>query len=360
MPTQYFPYLASALEQAGRGKGSCAPNPAVGAVLVTPLGEVTSGFHQGPGNPHAEVNAIRAAKGPTQGGVLYVTLEPCCHFGRTPPCTEFIIKSKISQVVYGYQDPNPVVRGKGAAALIEHGVEVIFCPQPEMTEFYRSYHHWLMTGRPWVSAKIALSRDGKVAGPQGERIKLSGEALDQKTHEERKNSDAILTGIQTVIRDNPRMDVRLTTGSETKPIYVVDNRLEFPLQAQMLKTTRGVTLFHVASASRLNRKALVDLGVQLVEAPNENGRVNLEWVFNFIAKAGVHDLWVESGPRLFKALWSRSLINRALFYECSVIVGEKGLAADLGPIPWEMWETQWQKYGSDRLCEVILTPGSFE
>src|SRR5688572_12392757 len=154
--------LRAALDEARRGRGLCAPNPAVGAVLVQKDFIVSKGYHHGAGLPHAEVEALADVREDLSQATLYVTLEPCCHQGRTPPCTRFLIERGIKKVVYGHQDPNPVVAGKGEAELRAAGVEVTHLPLPEVERFYRSYDHWTRTGRPFVTAKLALSLDGKI------------------------------------------------------------------------------------------------------------------------------------------------------------------------------------------------------
>src|SRR3990167_2136538 len=171
---QHIHRLKQALSLAESQRGFCAPNPSVGALVVKEGELIAEGVHRGPMKPHAEVEAIHHAGNQAEGASLYVTLEPCCHWGRTPPCTDLIVKSRIKAVYYAFQDPNPKVAGQGAKQLQAAGIECHSVELPEVTDFYRSYHYWIREGRPWVTAKLAISLDGKIAGPHGEPVSLTG------------------------------------------------------------------------------------------------------------------------------------------------------------------------------------------
>ena len=220
-------YLLSALEQAKLGRGLCAPNPSVGAIAVQHDKIIAKAWHPGAGLPHAEQILLTRMPPSCQDVTLYVTLEPCNHWGRTPPCVDAIIAHKIKRVVYAYADPNPVVSVNNSPKILaEHGIEVLHFPLPEIDRFYQSYHHWLLTHKPWVTVKIAQSLDGHIAGSQGVRVSISNSACSGFTHKQRKDSDVILTTSRTILQDNPLLTARLP-GQEpvSKPIarYTLDN-----------------------------------------------------------------------------------------------------------------------------------------
>ncbi|WP_304985754.1 bifunctional diaminohydroxyphosphoribosylaminopyrimidine deaminase/5-amino-6-(5-phosphoribosylamino)uracil reductase RibD [Coxiella-like endosymbiont] len=179
-------YLKQALEFAEIRRGFCAPNPAVGAILVKDNKIISTGFHKRNGLPHAEVEAINSAGENVKGADLYVTLEPCCHYGKTPPCTDLIIKTGIKSVYYSLADPNPNVFNKGAQALKQAGIDCFLLEIPEIKSFYKSYSYWTANKRSWITIKLALSLDGKIAGIKGKPVALTGEELKLYTHEFRK------------------------------------------------------------------------------------------------------------------------------------------------------------------------------
>src|SRR3990167_7826390 len=202
-------YLNEALVLAKKRRGFCAPNPSVGAVIVKNRKMIGSANHWAAGYFHAERQALMEIGKKAKGASLYVTLEPCCHWGKTPPCTDIIIHSGIKKVFYAARDPNPIISGKGIQILKSAG---ILCEQiklPAIDLFYQSYYYWTQHHLPWVTAKLAMSLDGKIAGPQGEPVSLTGAQLNTFTHQSRRESDAILTTVNTIIHDDPQMNVRL-------------------------------------------------------------------------------------------------------------------------------------------------------
>ena len=209
---------AASLIAAQSYKGFTDPNPAVGAVVVK-NGEVVSvGAHQQAGLPHAEVMALRDISDASDA-VLYVTLEPCCHHGKTPPCTDLIIAKNIKQVYFAYLDPNPEVAGNGCAQLLRAGVACEQLPIPEVDLFYREYAHWVKKQRPWVTAKIAVTADGFIAAAGGAPLAITGDQAQQYTHLRRKHSSALMTSAQTIINDDPAFNVRLGGEYIKKPCW---------------------------------------------------------------------------------------------------------------------------------------------
>jgi len=334
-------WVMRTLQLAEQGRGSCAPNPAVGAVLVKDDKILGEGYHHGAGLPHAEVEAITGHEEVAKGATLYVSLEPCCHVGRTPACTELLKRVGIARVVYAFNDPNPKVSGEGARQLREAGIDCVHYPLPQADLFYRSYAHWWNTGRPYVTAKLALSLDGKIAGEQGAPLKLTGEEARMLTHWERLRSDAILTSLKTVRADDPQLNVRVGDETVAKPVYVVGQG-EFPANARLLTTAKKLTWIQFPATSPAPRG--VDVWTE-----------SLQESIHRMGREGVHDLWIEAGGQVFKSLWESGWINRALLYLAPQVVGGKGLSAfpeGIQAFPGSSKVT-WQVAGADAVCEVV-------
>ncbi len=342
-------YLRQALDEADARLGLTCPNPAVGAVLVRGEEVVGVGSHWGAGSAHAEVGAVERAGERARGATLYVTLEPCCHHGRTPPCTDLIKQSGIERVVYGLRDPNPLVAGKGAEALNQAGIPCALLALPDVEAFYESYRHWTTTGLPWVTAKLAVSQDGRIAGPNGAPIQLTGEEAFQLTHDARRRTAAILTTVKTVQADDPSLNARGEGGVLAKPVFVLDRRAEFPLTAKLWKTSERLVLFHGADAPLDSVAALKDQGAEAVELPSGELGLSLESALRFIGEAGYHSLWVEAGGKLFQRLLQEKRVNRARVYVAPVTVGE-GVPAF---VPESFLSTaasvRWSKAGADKV-----------
>jgi len=338
-------YLKEALALAEIRRGFCAPNPSVGAVVVKDNAMISRGFHRAAGQPHAEVEALKELGDQAAGTTVYVTLEPCCIWGRTPPCTQLLIERKVGRVVYGFKDPNPKVSGRGASELAKAGIECVHVGTPESEAFYESYAHWVKTGRPFVTAKLAMSLDGKIAGPGGKSVKISGSALDEFTHERRKKSDAILTTGATILTDNPRLNARVGDKIFAKPVYVLDRSSRVPSTASVFQTAKNLTIFCNPGIRRAN------LGVRTVEIPDTVPFLNE--ALSQIGKDGIHDLWVEAGGTCFRALLNDGLLNRAFIYFSPKWLGEKALSAfpESFSLSKEV-DCRWSSFGDEALCEI--------
>src|SRR3990167_1363592 len=215
-------FLLIALREAAFGRGLCAPNPCVGAVAVQNNHIIAQAWHHGPGSLHAEPLALSKFKANTPNVTLYVTLEPCNHWGRTPPCVDAIIQHGIEKVVYAYHDLNPLVCKSSTEAILRaNGIDVLYFPLPEINEFYQSYTYWHRTKMPWVRAKLAQSLDGKIAGVDGKRVQISNAICNDFTHEQRRVSDLILTTAQTINQDDPLLNVRLHEQIQAKTVAIV-------------------------------------------------------------------------------------------------------------------------------------------
>jgi diaminohydroxyphosphoribosylaminopyrimidine deaminase/5-amino-6-(5-phosphoribosylamino)uracil reductase len=349
-------FLLQALHLAHRRKGFCAPNPSVGAVVVKNGEILGEGYHEAPGMPHAEVNAIKASGEAAAGAVVYVSLEPCCHVGRTPPCTDLLIASRVERVVYGYRDPNPKVAGGGEAALQKAGIPCELLALPEVSEFYKSYGFWTREHRPWVTLKIAASLDGKIAGEQGAPYRLTGDALKQWTHQHRQSHDALLTTVKTIIQDDPQLNVRLPSLTLAKPVYVLDRQAQLPLNAKVLGTASSVTVFHGTDVSAERLSALESVGVLTVLFPENKWGLDLSFVLDYLGAAGVQALWVEAGGRCFESFIAQGLAQEAYWCIAPVWLGETAYSAMRDSTPDTLFQgskqISWHSVGEDAVLHI--------
>ena len=345
-------YLKQALKLAETRRGFCAPNPAVGAILVKNNKIISTGFHKRSGLPHAEVEAINAASENAKGASLYITLEPCCHYGKTPPCTELIIKTGIKEVYYGLADPNPNVFNKGAKALNESGINCFLIELPEIKSFYESYSCWMINKKPWITAKLAISLDSKIAGIKGESIALTGEKLNLYTHQFRKKSDALLTTINTILYDNPQLNVRLANETIKKSVYILDSNLQLPLNARVHQTAEKLVIFHKKSADKRRKQALAKRNIHCIEITRTKKGLDLDQVLSIIGENGIHDLWVEAGGRCFQSFLHKKLIQRALIYIAPKILGYRAISAFHMPYNFQGYILKWHQIGEDVICDI--------
>ena len=302
--TSYF--FAQALVEAERGRGCCAPNPAVGAVVVREDQIIARGWHAGPGQPHAEVHALSQVAD-ARDCDLYVTLEPCCHHGRTPPCTDLIISRQVSRVFYAYPDPNPRVLGQGHALLEQAGIDCVCVPQPAIQHFYRAYAYWTHTQLPYVTVKLALTGQGALACDP-----LTGPEAMQWTHEWRAYCDALLTTSETVLADDPRLNPRLVDPALKKPIFILDSDLRVPKAARIFDSCHPITIFHDETVETDVSWRTMDVVLQPVESLPSG--LDLEACLAHIGQQGYHHLWVEAGWRCTSALLKARGVNEWLCY----------------------------------------------
>ena len=341
-------YMREALRLASIRRGFCAPNPSVGAVIVKEGKIIARGLHWASGCAHAEVDALHKLQaGEAQGATLYVTLEPCCHFGKTPPCTQAIINSGITRLVYGFRDPNPIVSGKGEQILLEAGIMCEYLELSKINTYYQSYNYWQKTQRPWVTAKLAVSLDGKIAQENGRPAVITGPELEKYTHTCRKHSDAILTTAKTICCDDPALNVRLEEETLAKPVYILDRLLAIPLGARIFNTASKITLFHQAG---LDTTEFNKLGAHCVPM------VNLSEILLHIGTEGVQDLWVEAGGQCFQSLCEQGFAQRALLYLGASWLGKKAQSAfaENFDVFTRAQAIHWQMFGRDALCELDL------
>ena len=289
-------------------------------------GEIISeGCHYQAGAAHAEVAALSPLNGEAQGASLYVTLEPCCHYGKTPPCVDLVIKHKLEAVYFALKDPNTKVCGQGQAKLKQAGIVCEHIPIKAIDDFYKSYLYWTEYQRPWVTMKVAMSQDGKIAGLNGQTVQLTGVECQQYTHQHRLKSDAILTTVNTVRTDNPQLNVRLDGATYAKSLYVLDSELNMPRDAVIFKSVASVTLFHSNQANLENIKYFESQGVACVLVDKDQAGLDLLDVLARVGQDGVHDLWVEAGARCFNSFYHQRLLQRFLLYVSKKRLGSEGL-----------------------------------
>ncbi|ASQ46146.1 Riboflavin biosynthesis protein RibD [Legionella clemsonensis] len=319
--------MLAALEQAWLGRGTCAPNPSVGAVAVHRGEIIARAWHPGAGNPHAEQLVLQQVPENLRDVTLYVTLEPCNHWGRTPPCVEAIIQRNIAQVVYGFSDPNPLVAANDTPKLLQNaGLEVLHYPLKEIDSFYQSYRYWTLTKKPWVTAKIAQTLDGKIAGVNGIPCQLSNVDCNEFTHQKRLYTDIILTTAKTIIKDNPRLNVRLKDKTYSKPLAIIDRSLSLTGKEEIFSTATHCHIFYQEGYSV--KMPLPKCSYHAV--PVKNKQLNLKAVIYHLGRLGFHDVWVEAGGILFSALHRENLVQRTYLYLVPTVLGENTTPAFCG------------------------------
>jgi len=315
------------LELAAKGRGFTSPNPMVGAVIVKKGRIIGEGYHRRAGDKHGEIVALESCQENPRGGTLYLNLEPCCHRGKTPPCVEAIIKAGIKRVVAAMADLNPLVNGRGFEFLRQHGIEVeIGLCKLEAEELNEKFVFFIINRRPFVMIKAALSLDGKIATATGESQWLSSTEARMYAHQLRQEYDAIMVGINTVLRDDPRLTVRLPSADKKKILRVVlDSKLRIPLQCRLLQDKGGgdVLVFTTPAAPAEKNEQLKSLGAEVIVAKEKGGRVDLQYALNQLAEKGIISLLIEGGAEVFASALREKVINKVLFIYAPKIIGGK-------------------------------------
>ncbi len=328
-------FMALAFALGRRGLGRTWPNPAVGAVIVRDEGAgpviVARGWTQPGGRPHAEVEALRRAGEAARGATMYVTLEPCSHHGKSPPCADAVIAAGIARVVSAMADPNPEVAGAGHWRMAEAGITVeVGVGTEEARRAHAGHIRRVADGRPHVTLKLAVSADGKV-GLAGRRpATITGERTRERVHLIRAMNDAVLTGIGSVLADDPLLTCRLPGMADRSPVRVVlDSALRLPLASKLAAGARQTPLWVVASeaAPREREQALTEKGAEVIRAPVADGRLDLAAVLQLLARRGITRLMVETGPILAAAFVRADLVDEAVIFRSPSAVGADGLDA---------------------------------
>lgn|SRR5690606_16804088 len=353
-----YRFMEEALRLAGQGVYTTMPNPRVGCVIVKEGVVVGRGAHLRAGEPHAEIHALREAGTKAQGADVYVTLEPCSHFGRTPPCSDALVSAGVKRVFVAMQDPNTKVAGNGLAKLRDHGIEVqCGILEYEARSLNPGFTSRMTRGLPYVRTKIAASLDGRTALANGVSQWITGDDARADVQHWRARSCAILTGIGTVLSDDPQMNVRRPDLVELKdgrqPLrIVVDSRLQIPLDAKILKEAN--TLVAYVHDERKKAEELQAVGVKAVQFAGIAGRVDLAQLLHHLTKLEVNEVLVEAGEILNGALQQADLIDEYLFYFAPVLMGGASRGMFALPLITEMAQrVDLDIYGVDRFGQDI-------
>ena len=324
-------FMRRALHLARRAQGWTSPNPAVGAVIVRGGRIVGQGFHRKAGWPHAEVEALRQAGSAARGATLYVTLEPCNHTGRTPPCCNAIIRAGIAKVVAAMKDPNPITDGRGIARLRRAGIPVSTdILQPDAEALNVPFCKAMRRGLPFVTVKVGQSLDGKIATRTGASRWITSAASRRLVHAYRGEADAILVGINTVLRDDPRLTIRGVRHRMDRPIkIIVDSRLRIPLTARCL-SRRPATLIATTVRGGEKRRRLAARGVEVVTLPSRRSRVPLRQLFHLLVRRGMHSVLIEGGGDVIAGALAERLVDRVTFFVAPILIGGRTAPTAVG------------------------------
>ena len=318
-------YMRRAIELAERGVGFTNPNPMVGAVIVKGGKVIGEGWHERCGEWHAERNAFRNCTVPAEGATMYVTLEPCCHYGKTPPCTEAIIEHGIARVVVGMEDPNPLVAGKGIALLREAGIEVVCGVEEEaLREQNRVFLKYISTKLPWVAMKTAMTLDGKIATRTGDSKWITGAEARAYVHELRHRFMAIVVGIGTAVADDPLLNCRIEGRGVRQPIrVVVDSNARLSLDSQLVKTAGEyrTIVAHTCFAPEERVKALREIGVEMLLCKEKEGLVDVRNLLELLGQSGIDSILLEGGGSLNYTFLAEGLADELYAFIAPKIVG---------------------------------------
>ena len=351
-------YMAQAISLAERGRGWTSPNPMVGAVLVKDGRVIGQGWHKCCGGLHAEREALADCQESPEGSSLYVTLEPCCHYGRQPPCTDAILDAGIARVVVGSIDPNPLVAGKGLEILRSHGVSVeTGILRKECDKLNQVFFHYITTGQPYVTMKYAMTLDGKIATHTGASRWITGEDARKQVHRDRHANAAILAGSGTVLADDPLLTCRLEGGKN--PLRVVcDTQLRIPLDSALVRTAKGVSTVIAAGPVESWQSAPYEAaGCQVWSLPLREGHVDPVTLMNRLGQEGIDSLLLEGGGTLNWSMLSLELVQRVQAYISPKIFGGTspspvgGLGVEVPDQAFRLTDVTITRLGEDFLLE---------
>lgn len=321
-------FMKRAIELAKQGAGWTAPNPLVGAVVVKNGRVIGEGYHRKYGELHAERNALAACSEDPAGATLYVTLEPCCHYGKTPPCTEIIIEKKIAKVVIGSRDPNPKVAGKGARILREHGIEVVEDYMREACDALNPvFFHYITTKTPYVVLKFAMTLDGKIATRTGASKWITGEAARNHVHQLRGRYAGILAGIGTVLADDPMLNCRID-GAHQPLRIILDSHLRIPMGSRLVRSAKEYPLLIVCNESNREREEgasriqkLEEAGAKVWTLPEKNGHPDLNVLMQRLGEEKIDSVLIEGGGTVNEAALKAHIVHHVYAYIAPKIFG---------------------------------------
>ena len=351
-------WMEMALKWAERGKNKTRPNPAVGAIIVREGELLSAGYHRKAGEDHAEIDALKKLNWRAEGATLYVNLEPCCHYGRTGPCTDAIIAAGIKRVVAAIPDPNPKVNGLGFEKLREAGIEVkVGVLAEKAKELNRPYLTYTEKKRPFVTIKLALSLDGKIAASSGNSKWLSGPKAREWVHHLRSQSDAILIGKNTARQDNPQLTVRLVEGKNPLRL-VLDRDLSLPEELKLLNPplASGTAIFCAENAPQKKIELLTERGVEVVPLPlDQRGELSLQALMQWLYRREIQSLLVEGGGKLTASLLRERLADQLFLIYTPIIIGKSGIDAFPLELPEDLEKAiRFDKLTAEQLDRDVL------
>ena len=359
-------WMKRALHLAEKGRGRTSPNPMVGAVLVKNGRVVGEGFHIQAGGAHAEILALRQAGEETTGATLYLNLEPCAHYGRTPPCAPAVIDAGVRRVVIGTEDPNPLVRGKGLESLRSAGVDVeIGVLEKACRRLNEAFCKYILKKEPFVILKVAATLDGKIAAREGDSKWISGEASRRLVHRFRNQVDGIVVGVGTIVKDDPMLTARITGGRNPDRV-ILDSRLRIPENAKVIETSPSKTIVATTElAPKDKRERLETKGVRILTLDSKEGRVSLKSCLSRLGEMEMVNVLVEGGSQVNGAFLDEGLIDKILLFLSPKLIGDhqaigifggKGVGSIKEAI--SLNELRVRKIGGDLLVEGYMLPAS--
>jgi len=354
-------FMQQALNLAEKARGKTTPNPLVGAIVVKNGEVIGQGYHQKAGEPHAEVFALQEAGEKAHDATIYVTLEPCSHYGRTPPCSKKIIESGIKRAVIAMVDPNPKVAGQGIAQLKEAGIEVTLgIGEQKAMSLNEIFLKYITTGKPFLVLKTGMSLDGKIATKNGHSRWITCEQSRAFVHQMRNQLDAIMVGIGTVLQDNPQLTTRLPEGEGRNPLrIIVDSKARIPLDSRVLDE-QAPTIVAVTSAADQQKIALLQAkGIKILEIKEKKGRIDLHDLLIKLGKLEITSVLLEGGSTLNGAMLQDKLVDKAYFFIASKIIGGKDAPTPIGGEGIDTLEqaVQMKEYQVKRIGTDILLQG---
>ncbi len=354
--------MLRAVSLAERGVGFVNPNPLVGCVIVRDGCVIGEGWHERYGELHAERNALKNCTEDPRGAAMYVTLEPCCHYGKNPPCAEAVIAAGISRVVVGSDDPNPLVAGKGLQQLRDAGITVEkgIC-KAECDKLNRIFFHYITTGTPYCILKTAMTADGKIATRTGKSQWITCEASRRHVHETRKRVAAIMCGIGTVLADDPILNCR--TEHPSHPVRIIcDSRLRLPLTSRIVQTARDIPAIVAACEPNPEKQAQLEkAGVQVLMLPSENGHVSLNVLMHVLGEMHLDSVLIEGGAELHEAALHAGIVQQVQIYIAPKIFGGKeaktavtGIGIDEISDAYQLSSPEITRIGDDILLDYMI------
>lgn len=355
--------MKSALRLAKIGKGKVDPNPMVGAVIVKENKVIAKGWHQSYGEAHAEVTAFENAITDVEGATMYVTLEPCSHYGKTPPCADMIIKKKIKRVVVGTLDPNPLVAGQGVKKLVDAGIEVLIgVLEKECRDINRVFMKYIAEKKPFVVMKTAMSLDGKIATKKGESKWITGAKARESVHELRNEMAGIMVGINTVIKDNPQLICRIENGKNPIRI-IVDSKLRISIDSKVLEN-QDIAKTIIATTDQgdiRKKKEIEEKGVKVLVVKSLEGRVDLQDLMSKLAEEKIDSILLEGGATLNFSALEQSIVDKVRIYIAGKIIGGDqsktpvgGRGIDLLRDAFQLENIKYKSVGKDLLVEGYI------